>query len=207
MEHLPKYKAAGPLGDWYEHYVHMPSDYVKELIFNALNGNLPPAVVHVWQSALMLAVDKGQLHKEGPFKGQKALWLVVISMALRRIAERVPAAQLRSRWASLFSRYRQFGVTSRKAGEYAIMVFRYGELRPRIQHSVAVHEVSGGLRSKASCQLSEVLDIAKELKVSINYWEEGPEHTWTVNDFATKWVQRMSFTVVKFCAMTVLVGL
>ena len=99
MDHLPKYKAAGPLRDRYEHYVHMPSDYVKELVFNALKGNLPP-----------LAVDKGRLHKEGPFKGQKALRPVVIGTALRRIAERVPAAQLRSKWTSLFSRYRQFGV-------------------------------------------------------------------------------------------------
>ena len=37
MDHLPKYKAAGPLGDWYEHYVHMLLDYVRELVFNALN--------------------------------------------------------------------------------------------------------------------------------------------------------------------------
>ena len=94
MDHLPKYKAAGPLGDPYEHYVHMLSDYVKELIFNALNGNLPPPMVCVWRLALMLAVDKGQLHKEGLFKGQKALRPVVISTALQRIAERVPAAQL-----------------------------------------------------------------------------------------------------------------
>ena len=50
------------------------------------------------------------------------------------------------------------------------------------------------------------MDIAKELKIGINYQEEGAEHTWTVNDFATKWVQRMSFTVVKFCAMTMLAG-
>ena len=47
----------------------------------------------------------------------------------------------------------------------------------------------------------------KELKIGINYREEGAEHTWTANDFATKWVQRMSFTVVKFRAMTVLAGL
>ena len=110
MEHLPKYKATGPLGDQYEHYVHMPSDYVKELVFNALNSNLPLSMICVWQSALMLAVDKGQLHKEGLFKGQKALRPVVISTALWRIAERVLAAQLCSKWASLFSRYRQFGV-------------------------------------------------------------------------------------------------
>ena len=98
MDHLPKYKAAGPLGDRYEHYVHMPSDYVKELVFNALNGNLPLSMVRVWRSALMLAVDKGRLHKEGPFKGQKALGPVVISAALQRIAERVLAAQLHSKW-------------------------------------------------------------------------------------------------------------
>ena len=98
-------------------------------------------------------------------------------------------------------------MASRKAGEYAIMVSRYGEPRPRIQHGVIVHEVSGGLGSKASRHLSEVLDIAKELKVSINYQEEQAEHTWTVNDFATKWVQRMLFTVVKFHAVTVLAGL
>ena len=55
--------------------------------------------------------------------------------------------------------------------------------------------------TKASCQLSEVSGIAKELKVSINCQEEGAEHTWTANDFATKWVQRMLFTVVKFCAI------
>ena len=78
---------------------------------------------------------------------------------------------------------------SRKAGEYVIMVLRYGELRPRIQHGAIVHEVSGGLSMKASHQLSEVLDIAKELKVGINYQEEGAEHTWMVNDFAMKWVQ------------------
>ena len=56
-------------------------------------------------------------------------------------------------------------MASRKAGEYAIMVSRYGEPRPRIQHGAIVHEVSGGLGMKASRQLSEVLDIAKELKV------------------------------------------
>ena len=98
-------------------------------------------------------------------------------------------------------------MASRKTGEYAIMVSRYGELRPRIQHGVIVHDVSVGLGKKASRQLSEVLDIAKELKVGIDYQEEGAEHTWTASDFATKWVQRMSFTVVKFRAMTVLAGL
>ena len=98
-------------------------------------------------------------------------------------------------------------MASRKTNEYAIMVLRYGELRLRIQHGVFVHEVSGGLGKKASWQLSEVLDIAKELKVSINYQEEGAEHTWTANNFVTKWVQRMSCTVVKFHAMIVLVGL
>ena len=98
-------------------------------------------------------------------------------------------------------------MASRKAGEYAIMVLRYGELRLRIQHGAIIHEVLGGFGTMASCQLSEVLDIAKELKVSVNYWEEGAEHTWTVNDFATKWVQRMLFTIVKFHAMTVLAGL
>ena len=60
---------------------------------------------------------------------------------------------------------------------------------------------------KASNQLAEVLDIPKELKVGIKYREEGAEHTWTVNDFAMKWVQRMPFAIVKFCAMTVLAGL
>ena len=94
MDHLPKYKAARPLGDQYEHYVHMLPDYVRELIFNALNGNLSLPMVCVWWSALMLAVDKGWLHKEGPFEGQKALRPVVIGMALQRIAERVPVAQL-----------------------------------------------------------------------------------------------------------------
>ena len=98
-------------------------------------------------------------------------------------------------------------MASRKAGEYAIMVSSYGEPRPRVQHGAIVHEVSGGMGTKASRQLAEILDIAKELKISINYQEEGAEHTWTANDFATKWVQRMSFTVVKFCAMTVLAGL
>ena len=56
MEHLPKYKATGPLGNQYEHYVHMPSDYVKELIFNALNGNLPPPMVCVWR---LIGTDAG----------------------------------------------------------------------------------------------------------------------------------------------------
>ena len=92
MDHLPKYKAAGPLGDRYEHYIHMPQEFVRELVFNALNGNLPEPVVRIWRSALVLAIDKGRLHKEGPFKGQKALRPVVIGTALRRIAERVPAA-------------------------------------------------------------------------------------------------------------------
>ena len=68
-------------------------------------------------------------------------------------------------------------MASRKAGEYAIMVPRYGEPRPGIQLSVIVHEVSGGLGKKASRQLSEVLDIAKEPKVGINYQDEGAEHT------------------------------
>ena len=98
-------------------------------------------------------------------------------------------------------------MASRKAGEYAIMVSSYGEPRPRVQHGAIVHEVSGGMGTKASRQLAEILDIAKELKIGINYQEEGAEHTWTANDFATKWVQRMSFTVVKFRAMTVLAGL
>ena len=86
----------------------------------------------------------------------------------------------------------------RKVGENAIMVSSYGELKLRVQHSAIVHEVSGGLGTKASRQLAEVLDIAKELKIGIN---------WTANDFATKWVQRMSFTIVIFRAMTVLAGL
>ena len=105
MDHLPKYKAAGPLGDWYEHYIHMPQEFVRELVFNALNSNLPEPVVQLWQSALVLAIDKGRLHKEGPFKGQKALQPVVISMALWQIAEQVLAAQLQGRWAQLFTRY------------------------------------------------------------------------------------------------------
>ena len=53
----------------------------------------------------------------------------------------------------------------RKVGEYAMVVAQYGEPRPRIQHGAVVHEVSGGMSKKASRQLSEVLDIAKELKV------------------------------------------
>ena len=98
-------------------------------------------------------------------------------------------------------------MASRKAGEYVVLVLMYRELRLSIQHGVIVHEVSGGLGKKASNQLAEVLDITKELKISINYQEEGAEHTWMANDFATKWVQRMSFTIVKFRAMTVLAGL
>ena len=98
-------------------------------------------------------------------------------------------------------------MASMKTGEYAILVLKYGEPRPRIQHGVVVHEVSGGMGKKASGQLSEVLDIAKELKIGINYQEEGAKHTWTANDFTSKWVQRMSFTIVKFRAMTVLAGL
>ena len=92
-----EYKAADPLGDRYEHYSHMPQEYVREVVFNALNGNRPESMAKVWRSALMLAVDKGRLHKQGPFKGQKALQLVVIGTALRRIAEQVPAAQLRGK--------------------------------------------------------------------------------------------------------------
>ena len=98
-------------------------------------------------------------------------------------------------------------MASRKAGEYAIIVSSYGEPTPRVQHGAIVHEVSWGLAKKASRQLAEMLDITKKLKIGINYREEGAEHTWTANDFATKWVQRMSFTVVKFRAMTVLAGL
>ena len=51
-------------------------------MFNSLNGNLPLGMVQVWQSALMLAVNKGRLHKDGLFKGQKALRLGVIGTAL-----------------------------------------------------------------------------------------------------------------------------
>ena len=136
MDHLPKYKAAGPLGDRYEHYVHMPADFVKELVFNALNGNLPEPMVKVWRSALMLAVDKGRTHKEGPFKGQTALRPVVIGTALRRIAERVPAAQLRGRWAQLFSQYRQFGVAVPSGVEIA-----YRQIDLAIQK---LHELADG---------------------------------------------------------------
>ena len=84
-------------------------------------------------------------------------------------------------------------MASRRTGEYATLVSKYGELRPRIQHRVVVHEVSGGMGKKASRLLLEVFDIAKELKVSINYREEGAKHTWTANDFAIKWVQRMPY--------------
>ena len=38
----------------------------------------------------------------------------------------------------------------RKTGVYAVMVLRYGELRLRIQHSVIVRKVPGGLGMKAS---------------------------------------------------------
>ena len=51
------------------------------------------------------------------------------------------------------------------------------------------------------------MDITKELKIGINYQEEGAERTWTANNFASKWMQRMPFTIVKFQAMTVLAGL
>ena len=70
-----------------------------------------------------------------------------------------------------------------------------------------VIEVSGRMGKKAFRQLSEVLDITRELKIGINYREAGAEHTWTANDFASKWVQTMSVTIVKFRAMTVLAGL
>ena len=50
MDHLPKYKAAGPLGDRYEHFLHMPREYVREIVFNALNGNLPESMVKIWRS-------------------------------------------------------------------------------------------------------------------------------------------------------------
>ena len=93
---------------------------MRVVVFSALNGNLPASMVRVWRSALMLVVDKGRLHKEGPFKGQKALWPVVISTALRRIAERVPAAQLRGKWAALFSQYRQWRRSGNNASTHGL---------------------------------------------------------------------------------------
>ena len=49
--------------------------------------------------------------------------------------------------------------------------------------------------------------ITLQLKIGSNYREEGAEYTWTANDLATKWVQRMPCTAVQFRAMTVLAGL
>ena len=59
-------------------------------------------------------------------------------------------------------------MASRKTGEYAIMVSRYGEPRPRIQHSVTVPKVHSGLpiRAKAGFYFSPATSLAPGLVVA-----------------------------------------
>ena len=108
MEHLPTDKAAGPAGDRYEHYKCMPYEYVAMLVDSALNGRLPQPVQKVWRTALVYAGDKQRpVSKTDP---RKAIRPLSVGMALRRIAERVPAAQLRAKFADKFKSLRRLGV-------------------------------------------------------------------------------------------------
>jgi hypothetical protein len=94
MDHLPRYKAAGPCGDRYEHYLAMPPSFVCSMASHVLNGQISTQFQSAWCTGLVHAGDKGKLDSQHRPKARP----IVVGLALRRITERIPCAQLKGQF-------------------------------------------------------------------------------------------------------------
>ena len=103
---LPKYKAAGQIGDRYEHWQAVPSQLLRQFCHQALNDEVPAEVRKIWKGGLLHAGDKQKLDSQGRSRVRP----LVVGMAIRRIAGRLPCAQLKDEFARKFVKLRQLGV-------------------------------------------------------------------------------------------------
>ena len=108
---LPKYKAAGQIGDRYEHWQAVPSKLLRQFCHQALNDEIPAEVSKIWRGGLLHAGDKQKLDSQG----RPRVRPLVVGMAIRRIAGRLPCAQLKDEFASKFIKLRQLGVAATQA--------------------------------------------------------------------------------------------
>ena len=75
LRHLPKYKAPGCVGDWYEHYQVMPFALVEVLVHDALNADVSDGFGAIWRAGLLHPGDKQKKDSQGrPVLGQ-LLWV------------------------------------------------------------------------------------------------------------------------------------
>ena len=105
LRHLPKYKAPGCLGDRYEHYQVMPFALVEVLIHDALNAEVTDGFAAIWRAGLLHPGDKQKKDSQG----RPVARPIVVGLAARRIAGRVPVAELKYFFAELFAKLRQLG--------------------------------------------------------------------------------------------------
>ena len=62
---LPRYKAQGPDGIRYEHYLDMPAELLELYVHHSLNDFLPDGFRQVFSSGLQLAGDKEKKDENG----------------------------------------------------------------------------------------------------------------------------------------------
>ena len=105
LRHLPKYKAPGCLGDRYEHYQVMPFALVEVLVHDALNAEVSDGFAAIWRAGLLHPGDKQKKDSQG----RPVARPIVVGLAARRIAGRVPVAELKYFFAELFAKLRQLG--------------------------------------------------------------------------------------------------
>ena len=76
------------------------------MVLYALNNQLGPQSSVMWRTGLIHAGDKGKRDAQNRRKARP----IVVGLALRRIAERIPCAQMKDRFARVFTVARQLGV-------------------------------------------------------------------------------------------------
>ena len=103
IKHPPNYKAAGPMGDRYEHIKAMPSQLVYSMSRRYLNAQASSGCQDLWRAGLLLAGDKGKCDDPIPRP-------ITVGSAMRQIVGRFPAAQLKQDFAGIFSHLRQLGI-------------------------------------------------------------------------------------------------
>ena len=105
LEHLPKYKAAGPAGCRYEHYAHLPHQLVLQYSLAAANDDqsmLSDDFRAVFRTGVCFAGDKQKKDR----MGRQAARPIVCGLALRRVVGRVIATQMRVAWTTGLAMFR-----------------------------------------------------------------------------------------------------
>ena len=100
---LRKYKAQGPDGIRYEHYLDMPAELLELYVHHALNDFLPDGIRPVFSSGLQLAGDKEKKDENGLPLARP----IVIPSAIERFSACVMCAQLKSKFAKALEKVRQ----------------------------------------------------------------------------------------------------